>query len=1126
MLAKGQVYALTAAASGFMSLHPKLTKQVACAKENCPSFTTKGDLCKGCRKKVGVAIKESDILKGTRKQNKGLFAARAFKKNEIVGKYKGEILTDTNGNTSDYIIQAGDGKDKVYIDANVQTSCVVRYVNSHQNTLKTNNCEFWRAEDFNTTKFIFSEHLPKADDPRLIKKYKNKQVYVVAVKAVEQNEEFLVDYGSTYHIPFRLIQNRDGRNQANLMRSNAKNTSLEDFNREIDKLYGQNISILDLKDNSFKEESMKGKVSLIRKFIKNTTSLTTLIMSNKLSTWSKHRFNILTDVETNTHLTTLDISNIDPRDGFLKTENRKQLRDTINKILLKNKVLLTVDLSGIFFFESADVCSFANFFMNKDRFKEKGLSYNLNVSGKPIHEIMAQYIQELVNNCYTDYKVKFTIKVNVAGTIKNIQCEELAREVFSGPGSSAVTASNNKDPEYIAVSESENSSDAASDKDDPEFTAGSESESSSDAPSDNEEQSYSGAPEYSGPVSSAVTASDKKDPEFIAGSESERSSEAASDNEDPESIAASGSDTASDNEEQSDSGALEHVRSSESIESSEDEDLDISDVTDKSPKASLAFDPKRDSKRIKSIRLATKDGKREPISSLLNYEKDNEVCSFCENYAYKTNESSDISYCKKCKKKGIVQRFFEKHPEADEDEPGADEAENEADIDKAIKAIGEAAKKKSRNQQLYPLLHQKADTFLAIFDNKLDERSQRLQLEISKFKQAKRLFKKYEAQVKKGDVQTNIEDLLKQRFQEYKNQLNEVQNQIRRDKLEIKSAVQEDQQVTLENLVEGYKYSDQEAKKSTAVKEKLKKLKQMEAEYAEMKAKLTTAYPSSTNVSNAATARRIKPVLSKPGAFVISAPPNFEKTKKKLKRKAINESPGASAVESSLFAGEGQKKNFKDKAANAFPEDSALPAKSSIYFGATNKKTPGAASAASTKTINFEPQTIKRVIKESNIIEFGRDTRKYGWTNELEDENRWMINLAIPKVLFHTQSTSAASVTSIAATHYETVKTEIEKNKRVPTMPLREAHYHIVFPTTKTKSRWYNKKDASTYSVLVPLLKKSKDFIMQFDGSKTNVEAKVGNIYVYRNDSTLQLFPNTSKQNFHYITYTFGLGLG
>ena len=1105
-----------------MSLHSELTKKVPCAKEGCPDYTTKGDLCKDCRKKVGVAIKESDILKGTKKQNKGLFATRAFKKNEIVGEYKGEKFTDREGNASDYIIEAGDRNDKVYIDANVQTSCVVRYVNSSQNTPKSSNCDFRRANDFDTKGLIYSEYLPEKDNPKLIrKKDQKKHVYVVTSKAVEKGEEFLINYGTDYHLPFSLRKNKDGRIQANLIRSNAKNTPIEDFEREVNKLYDEDISILDLKDNSFGEEGTKTQVPLIREFIQKKTSLTTLIMSSKKCKWSQSRFDILSDVEKNTHLTTLDISNISLDDVASKS-SRRRLRDKIRDIFLYNKFLLNVDLSEIYFFETTDVLEFISYFQYEDKLSKskKGLSYSLDVSGVELNKTVASYIPKEVDASYANHKAKFTITVNIEGTIKHIQHQETnpaVYDVFSSPGSSADGASDNEEHGGTV---------------DSFYVHSSASESSWDGASDNEEQG--------GTVDST----------YIESPASESSS-----------------DGASGDEEQGDSGAPVHVESSVS-EGSEDEDLDargddkpalkktkgrkgsildIRDLRDKSPEATLAFETKNDSNWISMQRILKQGGKRKSTAQLLNYKKDKEVCQFCLKQAYRT--SRDIPYCKRCEKKGYVKSFFEgAGEEAIEEEPDSDEAENETDIDKATEEIEKAAKQKSRNQELYPFLNREGidtDEFSALFDNRLDARAQRLQLEITTCKQAKNLFEKYEAQVKesKKPVPEKLRAAFVRRLREYESQLDEVQKQTMRDRLEIRGADMSNQQAKLEYLIEGYKSSDQKKSKRAAIEKKIGELDEIKAKYADMQTTLTTQYSKYTKLSKTATARRINPLPSGSGAFVLKAPPRVEKKKRGLKRKAVKDYPGASKVESS------ERNDLKRKAGNAFPgaSDAASPRSkaaslnpgqgirispiSDILGAASKPSTSGAASAAPATKTDFKPRVIKKVIEKSEIISgFDKHTPKFGWTDELGDKTRWMIKVDLSKVLNPRPSTSAASVSSIAASHYQTVEKEIYQDKRVQSIlqgrkrSLKEVYYHVVLPVESpedAKIQPYSKNDASTYSVLVPLLNKSNNYIMQFAGSETKVRAKVGNIYVYRNDSTLKLFQNTSKRGIHYITYTF-----
>ena len=158
-----------------------MTKAVRChaghRKKLCSSLVTQAEYCRfHLRKIFGLVIKRS----GIRTAGLGLWTSsqNILHKGDLIGEYKGKVLTELQANTSNSLYLFELEPDYI-IDAQSPRSCHARFINASraQNVRSGETCG-------NNSKFVWDKQ--------------KKQLLVYATKTIQPNTEILASYGRSY----------------------------------------------------------------------------------------------------------------------------------------------------------------------------------------------------------------------------------------------------------------------------------------------------------------------------------------------------------------------------------------------------------------------------------------------------------------------------------------------------------------------------------------------------------------------------------------------------------------------------------------------------------------------------------------------------------------------------------------------------------------------------------------------------------------------------------------------------------------------------------------------------------------------------------------------------------------
>ena len=145
----------------------------------CKALTKNGTRCRRMTvyypKFCGQHTPDLQLKKSTiRGAGRGLYAKRAFRDGETIGKYKGETMShrtfDRQIPESDYGLLL---KKNVVIDAKNTQSCLARNINDAHGTTKTINARF-------------------------VKNFRNQTARVVATRPIQRLKEIFISYGPAY----------------------------------------------------------------------------------------------------------------------------------------------------------------------------------------------------------------------------------------------------------------------------------------------------------------------------------------------------------------------------------------------------------------------------------------------------------------------------------------------------------------------------------------------------------------------------------------------------------------------------------------------------------------------------------------------------------------------------------------------------------------------------------------------------------------------------------------------------------------------------------------------------------------------------------------------------------------
>ena len=175
----------------FKSTNVRTGEQFSCRLKcaRCVGRTRAGDRCKNkvcigkeyChihrKTKRGLVVKQSKI----KNAGKGLFAVRTFKKGEVIGYYRGELLSTAEhnrryGSTDDdhapYSLQASNSKGRI-----VDASCSRHLMSMANGSRRRSNAN---------ARFV--DYMRPSDGA----------VKVQATKTIKKNEEIIIHYGRDY----------------------------------------------------------------------------------------------------------------------------------------------------------------------------------------------------------------------------------------------------------------------------------------------------------------------------------------------------------------------------------------------------------------------------------------------------------------------------------------------------------------------------------------------------------------------------------------------------------------------------------------------------------------------------------------------------------------------------------------------------------------------------------------------------------------------------------------------------------------------------------------------------------------------------------------------------------------